>query len=401
MFCSVEEAIDEIKNGKIIIVIDDENRENEGDFVCAADFITAEKVNFMAKYGRGLICTPITKEKANDLSLPLMVENNNALHGTRFSVSIDAIEGTTTGISAEDRSITIKKLTDKNSKPSDFGKPGHIFPLIATDEGVLGRPGHTEAVVDLCKLAGLDGTGVLCEILNDDGSMARLNNLEVVAENHNLKIITVAQIFKYRVMKDRLIQKIAAINFPSQLGIFKLNLFNSIIDKKEHIALVKGEISGDKPVLVRLHSECLTGDVFHSLRCDCHDQLISSVKMIEEEGEGIILYMRQEGRGIGLANKIRAYDLQDKGFDTVEANEELGFKADLRDYGIGAQILLDLGVKKIRLITNNTKKVEGLQGYGMEITERVPLEIEPNPNNIKYLKTKRDKLGHLILKDKD
>ncbi len=397
MFCSVEEAIKEIKQGNIIIIVDDENRENEGDFVCAAEFITAEKVNFMAKYGRGLICVPITEKRACELELPMMISNNSALHGTRFSVSVDAIEGTTTGISAEDRAVTINKIAKLGSKPEDFGKPGHIFPLIATEEGVLGRPGHTEAVVDLCKLAGLDGTGVLCEILNDNGSMARINDLQKVSNDHKLKIISVEQIFKYRVQKDKLIEKITSIPLPTQLGKFELNLFVSIIDKKEHIALVKGDINSEEPTLVRLHSECMTGDVFHSLRCDCHDQLITSLKIIEDTGKGVLLYMRQEGRGIGLVNKIKAYDLQDKGFDTVEANEELGFKADLRDYGIGAQILLELGLKKIKLLTNNTKKVAGLQGYGLEITERVPLEITPNENNIKYLQTKRDKLGHLIL----
>ncbi|NLT49489.1 MAG: bifunctional 3,4-dihydroxy-2-butanone-4-phosphate synthase/GTP cyclohydrolase II [Ignavibacteria bacterium] len=397
MFCSVEEAIKEIKQGNIIIIVDDENRENEGDFVCAAEFVTAEKVNFMAKFGRGLICVPITEKRACELELPMMISNNSALHGTRFSVSVDAIEGTTTGISAEDRAVTIKKIASLNSKREDFGKPGHIFPLIATEEGVLGRPGHTEAVVDLCKLAGLSGTGVLCEILNDNGSMARINDLRKVSEEHKLKIISVEQIFKYRVQKDKLIEKITSIPLPTQLGKFELNLFVSIIDKKEHIALVKGDINPEEPTLVRLHSECMTGDVFHSLRCDCHDQLITSLKIIENAGKGVLLYMRQEGRGIGLVNKIKAYDLQDKGFDTVEANEELGFKADLRDYGIGAQILLELGLKKIKLLTNNNKKVTGLQGYGLEITERVPLEIEPNEYNIRYLKTKRDKLGHIIL----
>jgi len=351
----------------------------------------------MAKYGRGLICVPITEKRACELELPMMISNNSALHGTRFSVSVDAIEGTTTGISAEDRAVTINKIAKLGSKPEDFGKPGHIFPLIATEEGVLGRPGHTEAVVDLCKLAGLDGTGVLCEILNDNGSMARINDLQKVSNDHKLKIISVEQIFKYRVQKDKLIEKITSIPLPTQLGKFELNLFVSIIDKKEHIALVKGDINSEEPTLVRLHSECMTGDVFHSLRCDCHDQLITSLKIIEDTGKGVLLYMRQEGRGIGLVNKIKAYDLQDKGFDTVEANEELGFKADLRDYGIGAQILLELGLKKIKLLTNNTKKVAGLQGYGLEITERVPLEITPNENNIKYLQTKRDKLGHLIL----
>ncbi len=397
MFCTIEEAIQEIVDGRILIVVDDEDRENEGDFVCAAEHVTPEMVNFMAKYGRGLICVAMTGEMLDNLGLPLMVNSNTALHGTQFTITIDAVEGTTTGISAADRAVTIKKLVDPEAKASDFGRPGHIFPLRAFDEGVLGRTGHTEAVVDLCRLAGLTPAGVLCEILNDDGSMARLPALEKTAEQFNLKIISVAQLFKYRVQKDKLINHSTDIKFPTNLGEFRLHLFTSVVDKKEHIALVKGEIKGDEPVLVRVHSECLTGDVFHSLRCDCHDQLISAIEAIESEGKGVLLYMRQEGRGIGLGNKIKAYDLQDQGFDTVEANEELGFQADLRDYGIAAQILCELGLKKIKLLTNNMKKVTGLTGYGLEITQRVPLEINPNEYNIRYLKTKRDKLGHLIL----
>jgi 3,4-dihydroxy 2-butanone 4-phosphate synthase/GTP cyclohydrolase II len=401
MFCSVEEAIEDIKHGKVIIVIDEEDRENEGDFVCAAEYVTPDIVNFMAKHGRGMICTPMTGERLAALSLQPMVESNTALHGTQFTVTVDAVEGTTTGISASDRATTIRKLADPKSRPTDFAKPGHIFPLKAFDEGVLRRAGHTEAVVDLCKLAGLQPAGVLCEILNEDGSMARVPDLKQIAERFELKILTVASLIKYRIQKEKLVSKVGEVNFPTEHGEFKLHLFKSDLDNKEHVALVKGDIHEDTPVLVRVHSECLTGDVFHSLRCDCHDQLHSALKKIGENGNGILLYMRQEGRGIGLSNKIKAYALQEQGYDTVEANEELGFRDDLRDYGIGAQILLELGVKKIKLLTNNPKKVVGLKGYGLEITERVPIEIHPNPHNFKYLKTKRDKLGHLILVEEE
>ncbi len=398
-FNTIDEAIADFRKGRIVIVVDDEDRENEGDFICAAEFVTADVINFFAKHGRGIICAPILASRAEELGLDLMVDSNTSLHETPFTVTVDYIHGTTTGISAADRAATIKALMDPATKPSDLARPGHIFPLRALEGGVLRRAGHTEAVVDLCTLAGLYPAGTLCEIMNDDGTMARVPDLQRIAERFKLKIVTVRHLIEYRMVREKLVHRVVTTNLPTVFGDFSLHLYRSETDNKEHMALVKGTFQPDVPALVRVHSECITGDLFGSLRCDCHDQLFAALKMVEMAGSGVVVYMRQEGRGIGLANKLRAYKLQDDGLDTVEANEKLGFRPDLRDYGIGAQILRDLGVGKIRLLTNNPKKVVGLHGYGLDIVERVALEMDPNQLNEKYLRTKRDKLGHLILVD--
>ncbi|MCX7797799.1 MAG: bifunctional 3,4-dihydroxy-2-butanone-4-phosphate synthase/GTP cyclohydrolase II [Melioribacter sp.] len=396
-FETIKNAIKKFRNGEMIIVVDDEDRENEGDLIMAAEFITPEAVNFITKEARGILCVAITPERAEELELNMMVKENTSLHQTPFTVSIDYIHGTTTGTSAFDRAKTIKAITDKNAKPSDFARPGHIFPLVAKKGGVLKRAGHTEAAVDLAKLAGLFPAGVLCEIMDTDGNMCRGENLQKFAAKHNLSIISIADLIEYRRRKEKLVRKVVTVNLPSKYGDFKLHLYENILDTSENaLALVKGKVDDEEPVLVRVHSECLTGDVFGSLRCDCGDQLATALQMIEKEGKGVLLYMRQEGRGIGLVNKLIAYSIQEKGKDTVEANEALGFKADLRDYGIGAQILKDLGISKIRLLTNNPKKIVGLKGYNLEIVERIPIEIPANEKNRNYLKTKKEKLGHLI-----
>ncbi len=392
---TIEEALEDLKQGKVIIVIDDEDRENEGDFITAASNITPEIINFMTKYGRGLICAPLPAKRCDELGLDLMVSKNTVLHATPFTVSVDLIgNGCTTGISTSDRSKTIQALVDPNTKPEDLGRPGHIFPLKARDGGVLRRTGHTEASVDLARLAGLEPAGVLVEILNEDGTMARLPELKVIAKKHDLKIITIESLVQYRMKFESLVEEVVTVNMPTKHGDFILKAFTVPTTGEEHLAIIKGEWEKDEPVLVRVHSSCVTGDILGSLRCDCGPQLEEALKKIEKEGKGVVLYMNQEGRGIGLMNKLKAYKLQEEGFDTVEANEKLGFLADYRDYGIGAQILHKLGVSKMKLMSNNPKKRTGLVGYGLEVVENIPLEITCNVHNEKYLKTKKEKMGH-------
>lgn len=399
MLDSIESAIEDIKNGKLVIVVDDEDRENEGDFLTAARNVTPEIVNFMSKYGRGLICAPLEEERCAELQLDLMVNNNTALHETAFTVSVDLLgHGCTSGISAHDRAKTIQALIDPTIKPEDLGRPGHIFPLRAKKGGVLRRAGHTEAGNDLARLAGFEPASVLVEIMNDDGSMARLPELEEIAKRFDLKLISIKDLIEYRLKTDSLIEEIVKVDMPTKWGNFKLIAFNEKGTNNEHLALIKGEWQKDEPVLVRVHSSCFTGDILGSMRCDCGEQLHSAMQQVEKEGKGVILYMNQEGRGIGLVNKLKAYKLQESGFDTVEANLHLGFPMDKRDYGIGAQILRYLGISKLRLLSNNPRKRAGLLGYGLEIVDAVPIEVEPNPHNVNYLTTKRDKLGHDILK---
>ena len=394
---SIESAIDEIKAGRVVIVVDDEDRENEGDFVAAARSVTPEMINFMATHGRGLICAPLIESRCEELDLGLMVQTNNATHETPFTVSVDLLgHGCTTGISASDRAKTVKALIDPDTKPSDLGKPGHIFPLKAKSGGVLRRTGHTEAAIDLARMAGFEPAGVIVEIMNEDGTMARLPQLKTIAEKFDLKLISIQDLIQYRLKHESLIEKDIAVEMPTEYGDFQMHLYHQVTNDQKHLALVKGSWTEDEPVLVRVHSSCLTGDVFGSCRCDCGPQLHAAMQQIEAAGKGVIVYMNQEGRGIGLLNKLKAYKLQEQGFDTVEANLKLGFKMDERDYGIGAQILRDLGVRKMQLLTNNPKKRAGLIGYGLEITDIVPIEMVPNKHNQRYLETKRDKMGHSL-----
>ncbi len=399
---TIEEAIKAIKKGEVIIVVDDEDRENEGDFICAAEKITPEIINFMAKHGRGLICAPLVEEHCDELGLELMVGKNTSLHGTPFTVSVDLLgHGCTSGISASDRAKTVKALVNPDTKPKDLGKPGHIFPLKAKKGGVLRRTGHTEAAIDFARLAGMTPGGVLVEIMKDDGTMARIPDLRKVADDFNLKLVSIKDLISYRLQNETLIKRIIAVDMPTQYGDFDLVAYKQLNTGDIHLALSKGKWEKDEPILVRVHSSCVTGDIFGSSRCDCGNQLHTAMRMVEKKGKGVVIYMNQEGRGIGLINKLKAYKLQENGMDTVEANLQLGFKMDSRDYGVGAQILRDLGVSKMRLISNNPQKRAGLKGYGLEIVENVPLEINPNKHNEKYLQTKRDKMGHEILKSKE
>jgi len=397
MVSTIEEGLEDIRQGKMVILVDDEGRENEGDLTMAAEKVTTEAINFMTKYGRGLICLSMTEERLNELRVPMMVTDNTSRFQTAFTVSIDARKGVTTGISAGDRATTILTAVDDRSQPEDLVAPGHIFPLKAQKGGVLVRTGQTEGSVDLARLAGLKPAGVICEVMNDDGTMARMPDLEIFSKQHGVKIVTIADLIKYRINKERLVRRIATAKLPTKYGgMFTAVAYENDFDPFHHIALVKGEVGSDDEVLVRVHSQCLTGDVFGSKRCDCQEQLHTAMAMVEQEGKGVIVYMRQEGRGIGLANKLRAYCLQDMGKDTVEANEALGFQADMRDYGIGAQILVDLGLHRIRLLTNNPRKIIGLEGYGIEVVKRVPIETKPVKENIDYLKVKAKKMGHLL-----
>jgi 3,4-dihydroxy 2-butanone 4-phosphate synthase/GTP cyclohydrolase II len=395
-FATIEEAIEDIRRGRMVVVVDDENRENEGDLTVAAQFVTPEAINFMSKEGRGLICLALTPERCDELGLDLMAAKNESAFATPFTVSIEAREGVTTGISAHDRARTIQVAIDPSSSPRDLVQPGHVFPLKARAGGVLERTGQTEAAVDLARLAGLNPAGVICEVMNDDGTMARVPDLGPYCERHGLRMITVADLIAYRRQHDKLVERVVSTALPTAFGEFVAIGYRSLIDNKHHVALVKGEVAGQDDVLVRVHSECLTGDVFHSLRCDCGEQLSSALTMIEREGAGVLLYLSQEGRGIGLLNKLRAYKLQEEGLDTVEANLRLGLPADLRDYGIGAQILSDLGLTSIRILTNNPKKISGMSGYGLSVTDQIPIEHLPNRHNEAYLRAKRDRLGHIL-----